>query len=145
VNPPEREADHSPPTNAEIQEHTNLHIHFPISLHGVVLNYIKHRKKCYAPFISFPVICSVAYLTMLLVIHKTVLHAKCAYNGQVNENETDRTCTTNERRNLVGNPEEKRLLGRPRSRWEDNIKMDIIKLGWDVDNTHLAQLFSQIV
>jgi hypothetical protein len=26
---------------------------------------------------------------------------------------------------LVGKPEGKRPLGRPRSRWEDNIKMDI--------------------
>jgi len=25
---------------------------------------------------------------------------------------------------LVGKPEEKRLIGRPRRRWEDNIKMD---------------------
>jgi len=26
---------------------------------------------------------------------------------------------------LVGKPEQKRPLGRPRSRWEDNIKMDL--------------------
>jgi len=26
---------------------------------------------------------------------------------------------------LVGKPEGKRLLGRPRRRWEDNIKMDL--------------------
>jgi hypothetical protein len=26
---------------------------------------------------------------------------------------------------LVGKPEEKRPLGRPRHRWEDNIKMDL--------------------
>jgi hypothetical protein len=26
---------------------------------------------------------------------------------------------------LVGNPEEKRPLGRPKSRWEDNIKMAV--------------------
>jgi len=26
---------------------------------------------------------------------------------------------------LVGNPEGKRLLGRPRLRWEDNTKMDL--------------------
>jgi hypothetical protein len=26
---------------------------------------------------------------------------------------------------LVGNPEERRPLGRPRRRWEDNIKMDL--------------------
>jgi len=31
---------------------------------------------------------------------------------------------------LAGNPEEKRPLGRPRSRWEDNIKMDLQEMGW---------------
>jgi hypothetical protein len=28
----------------------------------------------------------------------------------------------------VGKPEEKRLLGKPRRRWEDNIKTDLKKL-----------------
>jgi hypothetical protein len=30
---------------------------------------------------------------------------------------------------LVGKPEGKRPLGRPRSRWEDNIKMDLQEAG----------------
>ena len=30
---------------------------------------------------------------------------------------------------LVGKPEGKRPLGRPRRRWEDNIKMDLEKVG----------------
>ena len=30
---------------------------------------------------------------------------------------------------LVGKPEGKRPLGRPRRRWEDNIKMDVRKWG----------------
>ena len=30
---------------------------------------------------------------------------------------------------LVGKPEEKRQLGRPRCRWEDNIKMDLREVG----------------
>ena len=30
---------------------------------------------------------------------------------------------------LVGRPEGKRLLGRPRCRWEDNIKIDLQKVG----------------
>jgi len=30
---------------------------------------------------------------------------------------------------LVGKPEEKRSLGRPRRRWEDNIKMDLQEVG----------------
>jgi len=31
---------------------------------------------------------------------------------------------------LMGRPEGKRPLGRPRIRWEDNIKMDFQKVGW---------------
>jgi hypothetical protein len=33
---------------------------------------------------------------------------------------------------LVGKPEGKRSLGRPRHRWEDNIKMDLQDGGWGV-------------
>ncbi|KAJ4439309.1 hypothetical protein ANN_07431 [Periplaneta americana] len=41
---------------------------------------------------------------------------------------------------LVGRPEGKRLLGRPRRRWEDNIKMDLRKVGYDDrDWVNLAQ------
>jgi hypothetical protein len=32
---------------------------------------------------------------------------------------------------LVGKPERKRPLGRPRRRWVDNIKMDLREIGWD--------------
>jgi len=32
---------------------------------------------------------------------------------------------------LVGKPEGKRLLGRPQSRQEDNIKMAVKERGWD--------------
>jgi hypothetical protein len=31
---------------------------------------------------------------------------------------------------LLGRPEGRRPLGRPRHRWEDNIKMDIREVGW---------------
>jgi hypothetical protein len=37
---------------------------------------------------------------------------------------------TNAYRILVGTPEGKRPLGRPRQRWEDNIKMDLREIGW---------------
>jgi hypothetical protein len=33
---------------------------------------------------------------------------------------------------LLGNLEGKRLLGRPRRRWEDGIKMDLREIGWGV-------------
>jgi hypothetical protein len=48
-----------------------------------------------------------------------------------------------EKRNLYrileGKPEGKRPLGRPRRRWEDNIKMDLREIGWGgMDWSHLA-------
>jgi len=40
---------------------------------------------------------------------------------------------------LVGKPEGKRPLGRPRRKWEDNIKMDLREVGGDGDWMDLAQ------
>jgi hypothetical protein len=41
---------------------------------------------------------------------------------------------------LVGRPEGRTPLGRPRRRWEDNIKMDLKEIGFgDVDWIHWAQ------
>ena len=40
---------------------------------------------------------------------------------------------------LVGKPEGKRSLGRPRYRWEDNIKMDLREVGGVRDWMELAQ------
>jgi hypothetical protein len=41
---------------------------------------------------------------------------------------------------LVGKPEGKRPLGRPRRRWVDNIKMDLGEIRWDGrDLIELAQ------
>jgi hypothetical protein len=54
-------------------------------------------------------------------------------------------CSTNgENRNayrlLVGKPEGRRPLGRPRRRWLDNISMDLVEMGLgDVDWIGLAQ------
>jgi hypothetical protein len=39
----------------------------------------------------------------------------------------------------VGKPEGKRTLGRPRRRWVDNIRMDLLELGWGDDWIGLAQ------
>jgi hypothetical protein len=47
---------------------------------------------------------------------------------------------------LVGKPEGRRPLGRPRRRREDKIKMDIREIGFgDVDWIHLAQDSGQVV
>ena len=40
---------------------------------------------------------------------------------------------------LVRKPEGKRPLGRPRSKWEDNIKMDLQEVGGGGDWMELAQ------
>jgi hypothetical protein len=41
---------------------------------------------------------------------------------------------------LAVKPEGKRLLGRPKCRWVDNIRMDLVEVGWgDVDWIGLAQ------
>ena len=40
---------------------------------------------------------------------------------------------------LVGKPEGKRPMGRPRRRWEDNIKMDLREVGGGEDWMELAQ------
>jgi hypothetical protein len=41
---------------------------------------------------------------------------------------------------LVGKPEGRRPLGRPRRRWDDNIKMYLGEIGFgDVDWIHLVQ------
>jgi hypothetical protein len=57
---------------------------------------------------------------------------------------TDHVARMGEKRNacrlLVGKPEGKRPLGIPRSRWVDNIRMDLGEVGWgNVDWIGLAQ------
>jgi hypothetical protein len=60
-----------------------------------------------------------------------------------------RACSTNgEKRNsyriLVGKPEGKRPVGRPRIRWVDNIKIDLREFGCDgMDWMNLAQDWDQ--
>jgi hypothetical protein len=56
----------------------------------------------------------------------------------------DHVARMGEKRNayrlLVGKPEGKRPLGRPRRRWVDNIRMDLGEVGWgDVDWIGLAR------
>jgi hypothetical protein len=41
---------------------------------------------------------------------------------------------------LVGKPEGKRPMGRPRHRWVNNIRMNLGEIGWDgVDSIDVAQ------
>jgi hypothetical protein len=62
------------------------------------------------------------------------LIVKYNYN-EVKKDDLCRGCSMNgAKRNayriLVGKPEAKRPLGRPRCRWVDNIKMDLREIGW---------------
>jgi hypothetical protein len=66
----------------------------------------------------------------------SVLFSKYNENNHVKKDEMGGACSTNgEKRNayriLVGKPEGKRPLGRPRRRWVDNIKIDLREIGWD--------------
>jgi hypothetical protein len=61
---------------------------------------------------------------------------KVGWAGPVGRMEEKR----NEYRLLVGTPEGRRLLGRPRRRWVDNIRMNFGEIGWGgVDCIGLAQ------
>jgi hypothetical protein len=42
---PERQADHSLPTSAEIKGSVDLYVHSPIRIHGAVLSYVKRRDN----------------------------------------------------------------------------------------------------
>jgi hypothetical protein len=74
-----------------------------------------------------------------------VLFAKYNQNDQVKEDEMGGACSTNgEKTNacriLVGKPEGKRQLGRPRHRWVDNIRMELGEIEWSgVDWIGLAK------
>jgi hypothetical protein len=65
------------------------------------------------------------------ILHNEELHN---LNVEVKENEMGMACSkTGAQRNafriLVGKPELKRPLGRPRRRWVDHIKMDFREIG----------------
>jgi hypothetical protein len=55
----------------------------------------------------------------------------------------------NEYRIFLGKPKGKRPLGRPRRRWEYNIKMDLREIGWDdmdwIDLAHDRDLWKALV
>jgi hypothetical protein len=67
-------------------------------------------------------------------------------SDQVKKDEMGGECSTNgeEKKNayriLLGKPEGKRPLGRPRRRWVDNVKMDLREIEWNgVDWIDMAQ------
>ena len=75
----------------------------------------------------------------------TVLLTKYCSGDKIEKNEMGGSCSKyggveTVYRVLVGEPEGKRPLGRPRRRWEDNIKMDLQEVGCEgMDWIDLAQ------
>jgi hypothetical protein len=72
-----------------------------------------------------------------------VLITKYYSGNQIEKNEMGGACRTYGEKSgacriLVGRPEGRRPLGRPRHRWEDNIKMDLQDVGWGMDWIELA-------
>jgi hypothetical protein len=66
--------------------------------------------------------------------------ALCAAGDKIKKNEMDGACSAYVYRVLVGKPGGRRPLGRPRRRWEYNIKMDLREVGCGcVDWMKLAQ------
>jgi hypothetical protein len=67
------------------------------------------------------------------------------YNNEVEEDERSEACSTNGQkrnayRSLVGKPERKKPIGRPRHWWVNNIRMDLVEVRCgDVDWIGLAQ------
>jgi hypothetical protein len=62
--------------------------------------------------------------------------AKYYYGDQMQEDEMGRTCSMhggmrNGYKILVGKPEGKKPLGRPRRRWENSTRMDLREIGWE--------------
>jgi hypothetical protein len=74
-----------------------------------------------------------------------VLITKYYSGDQIKNNEVGGACSTmgegiGAYRILVGTPEGRRPLGRPRRRWENNIKMDFQEVGWEgMDWIDMAQ------
>jgi hypothetical protein len=66
----------------------------------------------------------------ICILHQILL-------GDKMKDEIDRACSTQGKierayKSLIGKSEEKRRLGRPRCRWEDNIRMDLREISWKV-------------
>jgi hypothetical protein len=84
-------------------------------------------------------------------LHNLYHFTKFCWGDHIKEVEMGGTCNMHERmRNaysiLVGKPEGKRPLERPKYRWEDNIRMDLRVMGWeDVEWMLLAHQWHVLV
>jgi hypothetical protein len=74
----------------------------------------------------------IQYHVLLILV---MMNLKVLAYKRVKEDEMGRACSMNgEKMNayriLVGKPEGKRPLGRPRRGWADNVKIDLREIGW---------------
>jgi hypothetical protein len=74
------------------------------------------------------VICTAYQILVLWLNKKNVMSGACGTYGE----------RRGVYRVLVGKPEGKRPLGRPRRRWEDNIKTDFKEVEWGMEWIDLA-------
>jgi hypothetical protein len=62
------------------------------------------------------------------------------YNKELHKLHSSPNIITIIKSRKVRKPEGKRPLGRPRCRWDDNMKMDLTEIGWGgMDLIHLPQ------
>jgi hypothetical protein len=81
-------------------------------------------------------ICDITFFCSSPNIIRTIKSRRMRWAGHVARMGGKR----NAYRILVGKPEGRRPLGRPRRRWVDNIKVDLREIGWDcVDWVDLSQ------
>jgi hypothetical protein len=89
------------------------------------VRWIAHRNKIIRKLL----------ITDLNITLKVILLTKCSPGNQIEKNEMGGACGTLEEgrgayRILVGRPKGRRPIGRPRHRWEDNIKRDLKEVRW---------------
>jgi hypothetical protein len=63
-----------------------------------------------------------------------IFHVEYHPGYNIKEDQTGEVCGTHWREDkcIMGKPEAKRNVERPRHKWEDNMKMDLEGIGWDV-------------
>jgi hypothetical protein len=79
--------------------------------------------------------CMIKYISINIFIIRVVESRRMRWDGHVARMGDRRGAY----RVLVKRPEGKSALGRPRRRWEDNIKIDLQEVGWGMDWIDLVQ------
>jgi hypothetical protein len=117
---PGRDADHSPPSSAEVKNEQELYLVSPCA-----------SMVCSGT--NLPLLCSPGFVN---VTGRAMKSMRMRWARHVARMGKERKVY----KVLVGKPEGKRPLGRPRRRREDGIRMDLRETGWEgVDWIRLAR------